>query len=171
MVNLNALIATLSLATLLGFTSMKAEAGPYGDDLGKCLVNSTTSTDKRGLVKWMLAKAALHPDVKLITALSTQQYEALNKATSTMFERLLTKTCNQQAQQAVKFEGESAIESSFQILGQAAARELFASPGVAPGVADLTKQSDSRKGVAVSKNTAAGSRVVVAPVEPARVKP
>jgi len=47
MANLNALFATLSVATLLGFASTMAEAGPYGDDLGKCFVNSTTPTDKR----------------------------------------------------------------------------------------------------------------------------
>ena len=170
MANLNALFATLLLATLLGFASTEAEAGPYGDDLGKCLVNATTSTDKRAVVKWMLATAALHPDVKAITV-STQQYDALNKATGTLFERLLTKTCRQQAQQAVKFEGESTIESSFQILGQAAARELFAYPSVAAGMADMTKHSDSRKGIPVLGNTAAGSQIVAAPIEPMRVTP
>lgn len=171
MANLNALFATLSVATLLGFTSTKAEAGPYGDDLGKCLVNSTTSTDKRALVKWMFATAALHPDFKLITAVSTQQYDALNKAVGTLFDRLLTKTCRQQAQQAVKFEGDSTIESSFQILGQAAARELFAYPSVAAGMADMTKQADSRKGIPVLGNTAAGYRIVAAPFDPLRITP
>lgn len=171
MANLNALFATLSVATLLGFTSMKAEAGPYGDDLGKCLVNSTTSTDKRALVKWMFATAALHPDFKLITTGSTQQYDALNKAVGTLFDRLLTKTCRQQAQQAVKFEGDSTIESSFQILGQAAARELFAYPSVAAGMADMTKHADSRKGIPALGNTAAGYRIVAAPFDPPRVTP
>ena len=171
MANLNALFATLSVATLLGFASTKAEAGPYGDDLAKCLVNSTTSTDKRALVKWMFATAAQHPDVKPIAAVSTQQYDAFNKAIGTQFELLLTKTCRQQAQQAVKFEGESTIESSFQILGQAAARELFAYPSVAAGMADMTKHADSRKGIPVLGNTAAGSRVVAAPFNPTRVTP
>lgn len=170
MANLNALFATLLLATLLGLASTEAEAGPYGDELGKCLVSSTTSTDKRALVKWMLATAALHPDVKLITV-STQQYDALNMATGTLFDRLLTKTCRQQAQQAVRFEGESTIESSFQILGQAAARELFASPSVVAGVADMAKHSDSKKGIRPLGNTAAGSRIVAAPLEPIRVTP
>ena len=68
MANLNALFATLSVATLLGFASTMTEAGPYGDDLGKCFVNSTTPSDKRALVKWMFATAALHPDLALLTA-------------------------------------------------------------------------------------------------------
>ena len=171
MANLNALFATLSVATLLGFASTMAEAGPYGDDLGKCFVNSTTPTDKRALVKWMFATAALHPDLTLLTAVSTQQYDAFNKALGTLFERLLTKNCRRQAQQAVKFEGESTIESSFQILGQAAARELFAHPSVAAGMADIAKHADSRKGIPVLGNTAPGSRVVAAPFDPMRVTP
>jgi len=171
MANRNALFATLSLATLLCFTSTEAEAGPYGDDLGKCLVKSTTSTDKRALVKWMIATAALHPDLTLITTVSTQQYDAFNKAIGTLFERLLTKTCRQEAQQAVKFEGESTIESSFQMLGQAAARELFAYPSVVAGMADMAKHADSRKGIPVRGNTAASSRVITAPYALKRVTP
>ena len=170
MANLNALFATLSLATLLGFTLTDAEAGPYGDDLGKCLVNSTTSTDKRALVKWMFATAALHPEVKPIAAVSTQQRDAFNKTIGTLFDRLLTKTCRQQAQQAVKFEGESTIESSFRILGQVAARELFAYPSVAVGMADMTKHVDSRKDIPVL-DSAAGSRIVAAPFDSMRVTP
>ncbi|HVE90091.1 MAG TPA: hypothetical protein VNA44_10370 [Burkholderiaceae bacterium] len=165
------LFAAPLVATLLVFASTKAEAGPYGDDLAKCLVNSTTATDKRALIKWMFATAALHPDLAPITAGSPRQYEAFNKAVGTLFERLLTKTCRRQAEQAVKFEGEATIESSFQILGQAAARELFAHPKVAARMADMAKHADSRKGIPVLGNTAAGSRAVAAPVDPNRVKP
>ena len=171
MANPNALFVTLSLATLLGFTSLDAAAGPYGDDLGRCLVKATTSTDKRALVKWMLATAALHPDLKAIAAVSAQQHDAFNQAVGTLFERLLTHSCRQQAQQAAKFEGPSSIEASFQILGQVAARELFADPSVAAGMAEVTKHVESRKSGPVLGNTAAGSRLVAAPSGPMRVTP
>ena len=171
MANLNALFATLSLATLLGFPSMDAVAGPYADDLGKCLVKSTTSADKRELVKWMLATAALHPDLKAIATVSAQQHRAFDQAVGTLFERLLTHSCRQQAQQAAKFEGASSIEASFQILGQVAARELFADPIVAAGMAEATKHVDSRKAGPVLGTPATPSRLVTAPTGPMRVTP
>ena len=171
MPNLNALFATLSLATFLGFTSTGAEAGPYGDDLGRCLVKSTTSADKRVLVKWMLATAALHPDIQPIAAVSTQQRDGLHKAVGMLFDRLLTQTCSQQAIQAFNFEGGSTIEYSFQIPGQVAARELFADPTVVAGMAEMTKHAESRKGATVGGKTAAGSRIVAAPSRPSKVTP
>ena len=171
MANLNALFTTLSLTTLLGFTSMDVAAGPYGDDLGKCLVKATTSADKRALVKWMVATAALHPDLKAITAVSAQQHDAFNQAVVTLFERLLTNSCKQPAEQAAKFEGASSIEASFQILGQVAARELFAEPSVAAGMTEVTKHGDAKKKGPVQGNTAAGSRLVAAPSDPMKVTP
>lgn len=47
-----------------------AHAGPYSDDLGKCLVASTTAADKGALVKWMFATAALHPAVKSVASVT-----------------------------------------------------------------------------------------------------
>ena len=50
-----------------------------------------------------------------------------------------------QAQQAVKYEGAAAVQTGFQMLGQVAARELFADPGVTRGLGELEKYVDSRK--------------------------
>ncbi|MGZ8993582.1 MAG: hypothetical protein ACXW16_06150 [Burkholderiaceae bacterium] len=170
MPNLNALFATLSFATFLGFTSTGAEAGPYADDLGKCLVKSTTSADKRALVKWMFATASLHPDIQPIAAVSAQQRDSLNKAIGALFDRLLTQTCSQQAIQAFNFEGGSTIEYSFQILGQVAARELFADSAVVAGMANMTKHAESRNGATVGGKTVTGSRIVAAPSGPSKVR-
>jgi hypothetical protein len=188
MANLKARFATLSLAAFVGFTSTGAQAGPYGDDLGRCLVSSTSSLDKRAMVKWLLATAAMHPDVQPLAVVSTQQRDNLNKAVGTLFERLLSQSCRQQAVQAFNFEGLSAIEHSFQILGQVAARELFADPTVVAGMAEVTKQevtnqevtkqevtkqevtkqevakhADSRKSVTAGRKSANGPRNGAAP--------
>lgn len=114
-------------------------AGPYADDMAKCLVKSTTAEDKSTLVQWMFATMSLHPDVKWMAALTADQRETLNKNTAKLFETLLTKTCLAETKQALQYEGPSTIESSFSVLGQVAARELFANPAVAAGNADLAK--------------------------------
>jgi hypothetical protein len=120
-------------------------AGPYSDDLAKCLVESTTTADKNALVKWMFATAALHPAVKSIASVTEAERIQSSRSTARLFERLLTESCRTQTQQAVKYEGAVALQTGFQMLGQVAARELFADPGVARGLADLENHIDSQK--------------------------
>src|SRR5713226_8174117 len=120
-------------------------AGPYGDELAKCLVKSTTDADKTYLVKWLFAAAALHPDVKSIASVSDAQRDELNKNAAKLFERLLTESCRSETQEAVKYEGPSTLESSFNALGQVAARGLFSHPTVARGTGELTNYVDKQK--------------------------
>ena len=120
-------------------------AGPYSDELSKCLVVSTTTADKNALVKWMFATAALHPAVKSIASVTTEERTQSTRSTARLFERLLTETCLTQTQQALKYEGALALQTGFQMLGQVAARELFADPGVAAGLAEFEAHLDRKK--------------------------
>jgi hypothetical protein len=120
-----------------------ALAGPYGDELAKCLVKSTTAEDKSMLVQWMFSTMALHPDVKWMAAVSSGQRDKVNESTAKIFETLLTKTCLSETKQAIQYEGGSTIESSFNVLGQVAARELFSHPLVAAGNAEFAKHLDT----------------------------
>ena len=120
-------------------------AGPYTDELSKCLVRSTTDADKTLLVQWMFAMVTLHPQVKSMTAISDAERTEIVRKTAGIFERLLTVSCQSEAQQALKYEGNSAFEASFGVLGQVAARELFSSPQVTTGVAGLEKYIDAEK--------------------------
>jgi len=122
-----------------------AQAGPYSDDLAKCLVESTTAADKNALVKWMFATAALHPAVKSIASITDAERAQSTRSTAQLFEKLLTESCRSQTQQAVKYEGAAALQTGFQMLGQVAARELFADPGVTRGLGELEKYIDSQK--------------------------
>ncbi|MFP5409719.1 MAG: hypothetical protein ACLGG6_01970 [Gammaproteobacteria bacterium] len=126
-------------------TAGPAFAGPYSDDLGKCLVASTTAADKGALVKWMFATAALHPAVKSIASVTPAERTGFNRGTARLFERLVTESCKAQTQQAVKYEGAVALQVAFQLLGQVAARELFADPAVAGGMAELERHFDKQK--------------------------
>src|SRR3970040_361951 len=116
--------AVFSLALL---ASHSAFAGPYSDEMAKCLVASTSEADKNFLVKWMFAAAALHPAVKSISSISDAQRNELNVKT------------------AIKYEGQSTIESAFQVLGQVAARGLFSDPNVNGFIAQLGNHIDKQK--------------------------
>jgi hypothetical protein len=134
--------AAFSLALL---ASQSATAGPYSDEMAKCLVTSTSETDKNFLVKWMFAAASLHPAVKSISSISDAQRNEMNVKTAKLFERLLTESCKSQVQQAIKYEGQSTIESAFQVLGQVAARGLFSDPSVNGFIAQLGNHIDKQK--------------------------
>src|SRR5262245_51015619 len=80
-------------------------AGPYSDDLAKCLVASTSAADKSGLVQWMFAAASLHPDVRWMTNLTDHDRQELNQKMATLVETLLTQSCLAQTKDALKYEG------------------------------------------------------------------
>ena len=138
----SAVAVTLLLASL---ATEPALAGPYSDDLTKCLVRSTTNADKNALVKWMFATAALHPEVKAIASVSDAQRDELNRNTARLFEKLLTDVCGPQAKEALKYEGPGTFEASFNVLGHVASRALFSDPAVADGVAGVGKHLNQQK--------------------------
>ena len=145
----------VSLIGLMFALSSNVQAGLYTDDLSRCLVESTTTEDKISLVKWMFTAASLHPAVSSISSVSEAQLDDANKATAELFVKLLTETCREKAQKAVKYEGQVALRSGFEVLGKVAAGELFASPEVSAGMAGLAKHIDSKKLEDVfSENTA-----------------
>jgi hypothetical protein len=92
-----------------------AHAGPYGDDMARCLVDSTTKDDRIALVRWMFAAAAANPAVAPIAKVSPQ---TMDDANSSM---------------------------GFQVLGQVAAGELFSSPEVKKAISGLQGHIDTKK--------------------------
>jgi hypothetical protein len=122
-----------------------SHAGPYGDDLTKCLVESTTIADKGTLVNWVFSMASLHPEVKGASSLTTEQRTAISKRTADLFTDLITERCKKAAIAAVKYEGPKTFETSFGALGQAAMFELFSNPDVAKGLAELGSYFDEAK--------------------------
>ena len=137
-------IAALTMALALSWGSA-ASAGPYSDDLSKCLVAKTTEADRVAFVQWMFSAASLHPAVKPIASVTPEQLDAANKRTAELFMRLLTESCRKESSDVIKYEGLAAFQASFQVLGQIAGNELFASPEVAAGMAGLEKYFDKEK--------------------------
>lgn len=126
-------------------------AGPYTDELSKCLVEKTSVNDRTVLVKWVFTALSLHPAVKSIVSVSEEQLDEANKTTAELFTRLITDTCRKETENAIKFEGEGAITQSFQVLGSVAGRELFSSPDVNRAMSGLAKYLDEEKINAVVK--------------------
>lgn len=137
------LCALLAGAGLLG--CLPVAAGPYSDDLTKCLVRSTGEEEKRALVKWIFAAVALHPEVAGISSVTPEQRTEMTRSTAKIFEKLLADTCRTEVRQAVQYEGPETIGVSFQVLGQVAARELFSHPNVAANMADLGRYVDQKR--------------------------
>jgi hypothetical protein len=134
--------AVVTLAVIRPDTAL---AGLYADELAKCLVRATTDADKNALVKWIFASAALHPEVKSIAAVTDAQRDDLNKRMARMVERLVTESCKTQTSEALRYEGPSTLEAGFQVLGQVAARGLFADPAVAKSMSEFDKYLDKPK--------------------------
>ena len=143
----------LSLACVLTAAMIcnPVAAGPYADDLAKCLVSSTTKDDRESLVRWMFAAAAGNPAVATIASVSPEAMDQANKTTGTLFMKLVTETCKDQTKKALTFEGSSTIAFAFQVLGQAAAGEMFSSPEVKQRMAGLSQYTDSKKIEALTK--------------------
>ncbi len=124
---------------------MASHAGVYGDDLGKCLVSSTTDADRAMLMKWMFAAMALNKEAAPFVSMPADVRDKINQDVAGLYMRLLTDSCKSQTHDAVKYEGTVAITSAFTLLGQIAAQGLFSDPAVATGMNDLTKYLDEEK--------------------------
>jgi hypothetical protein len=131
----------LSLAAV----SLPALAGTYADEMGRCLVKSTSPADRTALVRWLFAAGAAHPEVVSIVSVSAAQREQLNRSIATLLERLLTESCRAQTLDAIKYEGRGAFEAAFQVLGQVAGRELFTHPAVASSMGEVDRYLDKKK--------------------------
>jgi hypothetical protein len=135
----------IALASIACAMTTPAQAGPYADDMSKCLVRSTSAADRTDFVRWFFAAAASHPAVQSLAAVTPEQREAANKKTAELFQRLLTESCRNEVQQAMKYEGPQTIGSSFQVFGEVAGRELFSDPAVTQAMGGFEKYFDKQK--------------------------
>ena len=122
-----------------------AHAGVYGDDLSKCLVSSTSDADKALLMKWIFSAIALNKEVSPYVNMPKDVREAINVDAGGLYMRLLTDSCRVQTRDAYKYEGQAAINSAFQVLGQVASQGIFSDPAVAAGMMEFTKHLDEKK--------------------------
>ncbi|MBW3138905.1 hypothetical protein KUV56_05075 [Ferrimonas balearica] len=135
----------LKILAVAAAMSSPVQASVYTDDLSRCLVERSTTEDKFALVKWMFAAASRHPAVGDIANLSEQEAEQISRDAADLFVRLVSEVCREETRRAVKYDGASAIESAFEVLGQVAGTELFSTPEVIQSLGQLESFIDADK--------------------------
>lgn len=147
----------LVLAAASAAAPSPAHAGPFTDELSKCLVEKTTTQDKSLLVQWIFSMMAMHPDVQGLASVPVAKREDVSRRTGKLFEDLLVVRCKPEAQKAVQYEGQGVFAASFEVLGKIAAGGLFSDPTVAKESAKLGQYVDQKKLEATFAPTAAAA--------------
>jgi len=120
-------------------------AGPYGDDLKKCLVESTSKRDNIVLVRWLSKALLAHPEVKDLAVIPNAKAMQIDKDFARYVERLLGENCSAQFANVIRYEDQDAIRKSFEFLGQVAMKELMDNAQVQEAVTGVLKQLDMEK--------------------------
>ena len=119
-------------------------AGPYTNQLSKCLIDSTSKKDKIILINWIFAMYSAHPNIKIISIPQSKR-DIYYKKVAKLFVRLLTEDCKIEFKEALKYEGKYALSQSFSLLGQVSARELISNPLVTKESMKYLKYIDKNK--------------------------
>lgn len=130
---------------LLPIFSTPATAGVYTSELTKCVVENTSTEDKEGLIKYIVAAVSQHPIVAPMTTVTDDQRKDHNMFFASLFEKLLGDSCKAETQKAVQYEGIAAIGSAFEVLGQVAMTSMMSHPDVAAGLAEVDSYIDPKK--------------------------
>jgi hypothetical protein len=128
-----------------------AHAGIYSDELARCVVKASSPTDQVVLVTWIFSAMSIHPAVQPYSKVTQAQRDEFDKKAGALFERLITQDCRQQSIDAIKYEGEAAMEASFSVLGQVAMRNMMSDPAVQAGLGGMAKNFDQSKFEALAK--------------------
>ncbi len=67
------------LTFLLNISNQPTFAGPFSDEMAKCLVSSTNDRDITKLVKWIFRVYGDHPEVSYMVDLSDREKKLLIK--------------------------------------------------------------------------------------------
>jgi hypothetical protein len=145
-------VACAALVLAFGTPPVFAHAGVYTDDLSRCLVKSTTPADQTGFMVWMFSAISQHPSVKRYSTITDAQRSEASKNAAQLMQRLMTVDCRAETVASLKYEGETAISSAFQVFGGAAMRGLMGDPEVAKEMDALGEYIDASKFEALIKD-------------------
>ena len=137
------LLALFSTASVM--LAKPSQAAVTEDDLGQCLIHSTTAADRKVLTQWAFATLALDPDLTSLAAISPAQRQSINQQAGSVVTSLLTDACPTQAQRAFANGGPQAIQSAFETWGQWAITGVATEPHVMQGMAGLLQYIDIGK--------------------------
>ena len=117
------------LIILISF-NMNSFAGPFTDDFAICLVTKTTAQEKTDLVKWIYVTISFHPQLSQMSNLTAEDVEMANIRVADYMTNVFAYKCNDELNQAIKYEGEESVFYAFELLGELAMGELMQDQGV-----------------------------------------
>ena len=118
------------LSIILISFNMNSFAGPFTDDFAKCLVTKTTAQEKTDLVKWIYVTISFHPQLSQMSNLTAEDVEMANIRVADYMTNVFAYKCNDELNQAIKYEGEESVFYAFELLGELAMGELMQDQGV-----------------------------------------
>ena len=138
-------ISTVFFVLALFFSP--AHAGPFTDNLSRCLVVSADEIDRNALIHWVFRIIAEHPDIKNKTGnvFSESQKTRSDLDVAEVFTKLLVDKCPSETREAWQYEQELALQVAFGVLGKVAMQELMTHPVVNVEAEKFTKYLDEDK--------------------------
>ena len=133
------------LTFLLNISNKPIFAGPFGDEMAKCLVTSTNKRDRTKLIKWIFRVYGDHPEVAYMIDLSDREKKVIDKDVANIFTRLLSEDCIDETKEALDYEGESVMFNAFRILGNVAAQGIVDNPEVKKSINKFVELIDYEK--------------------------
>ena len=134
-----------ALTFLLNISNQPTFAGPFGDEVARCLVTSTNNRDKTKLVKWIFRVYGDHPEVSYMVDLSDSEKKVIDKDVAHIFTRLLSEDCIDETKKALDYEGDNVMFTAFQTLGQVAAQGFNVNPSVERSINKFTELIEYEK--------------------------
>lgn len=122
-----------------------ASAGIYTDDLSRCLVKSSTQSDRMSFARWIFSAMTTAEAVSAMSNTSPAQRELASRETVALMERLILVDCRAETSLAIRYEGEAAIGAAFETLGKAAATDLMSDKAVVTEMERLPTYMDRPK--------------------------
>ena len=123
-------LAKSCLVLLLLFFPNTSSAGPYKDDLIRCVGDSLTENDKNNFAFFIALSFSRLPEMRDIFFLDEIRKDKIIRDYATSLDRLIILDCRSQSENVVKFEGPNELASAANMMGQIALREKLADPAV-----------------------------------------
>ena len=133
------------LTFFLNISNKPIFAGPFEDDMSRCLVMASSSKDNILLGRWLVRVYGEHSGSKDLTKLSDYKKEQIDKDMAQLFTRLLSEDCKEETKKALRFEGEGVMFNAFKVLGEVAGQELIGDKNVSEAINKFTEYVDYEK--------------------------
>ena len=141
----NFLYIFTALTFLLSILNKPIFAGPFGDEMARCLVTSTNNRDRNKLLKWLFRVYGEHPEVSYMVDISEREKKVIDKDVADIFTRLLSEDCMDETKKAKKYEGDNSLVTAFEVLGKVAANGISKNPNVERSIGKFTELIDIKK--------------------------